>query len=166
VSTMEDVVAAIKARLVAAFPAIEVEDFPDEPDQYVFVARDQKLLVAYERSTFGTDPESIAPLSLPRTPEFSVTVLVRSLRGPTGATQTIDDVIRALFGWRPTKDDGSSLGVGPLMPTKDELLGQDQGTWRFVISFTASTVAVEDRAALTGAPLSQVTWTPKEGTPA
>lgn len=151
---------AIVARLKLKFGADwKVETFPDAPERYAFAAKTETLLVAYERSAYQP-PNSMRPMSQQRDAEFGVTLLVRSLRGAKGAQLTIDNVRRYLFGWRPTKanedDVQVPIGLGPLIPLRDELVGEDNGVWRFVVVFSGRAFVVEDAEALTGPPLTSI----------
>lgn len=123
----------VVARLKKWMPDVEIDHFPDAPDRYVWAKPRTGLLVGYEGSTFATDSDSISPLSLDRTDEIAVTVLVRSLRGPTGIEATLDRVRRALFGFTPPS------GGSPLLPTTSKFVSETEGTWRFAMFFTTTT---------------------------
>jgi hypothetical protein len=167
------VVDRLKAVMV---PTYEVDHFPDAPDRYPFAAQSQTLLVAYERSTYG-DPLSAAPMHVMRDGEVTVTLVLRSLRGPTGVVETIQAVTRALFGWRvaqrvetPAEDPEDPpvvtwvpLGSEPMVPTGDAFVGEKDGVWRWAVTFRVRTPVVEDLPALTGPALKSVTVVRAEG---
>ena len=154
-----DIAQAVVDRLkLFMHPEFKVDHFPNAPDRYPFAAAQRELLVTYERSTYG-ETESIAPLSVMRTPELTVTTLVRSLRGAQGADTTLDRVRACLFGWRLHRRV-SSPGPGPsdaplvswvplggtsLVPTQESFVSEDNGLWRFVSAFrfTVPEVAYE-----------------------
>lgn len=154
-----DIAQAVVDRLkLFMFPEFKVEHFPNAPTRELFLSARRELLVAYERSTYG-EAESMAPISAMRTPEITVTTLVRNLRGPQGADTTLDRVRACLFGWRlqrrvETAGPGPSdpplvtwvpLGGTALVPTQENFVSEDQGVWRFVSAFrfTVPEVAFE-----------------------
>lgn len=157
---IEDAAESIVARLKAEIPQFKVDHFPADIPKYAFAAQSQTLLVFYEGSTYAA-PASLSPLASDRDVEFGVAVLVRSLRGATGAQVTIDRVRNALFGWRPTKDNGEGvqvpIGLSVFVPTKDECIGENQGIWRFDVFFSSKTIAVARTTPLTGPPFKGAT---------
>lgn len=144
----DDISQAVVDRLKLHLPTFKVEHFPDAPDRYPFTAQHQTLLVTYERSAFG-EPETLAPLSVMRTIELSVTTLVRSMRGAQGVQATLQRIRRALFGWRLARRESVSgpgpsdpptvswvpLGGTPLLPIAENFVSEDNGVWRFVTAF-------------------------------
>jgi hypothetical protein len=156
---MERASQAIVDRLKSKFGADwKVDHFPDAPQRYTFGARGEELLVSYERSTYGA-PESMAPISQRRDAEFAVMLVVRSLRGAKGAQETIENLRKALQGWRPTAPNEANvqvpLGMGPMIPKEDTFVGEDNGVWRFSVSFTSSAVAIQvTEPVITGPALS------------
>lgn len=153
---------AIVLRLQERMPDFEVEHFPDAPDRFSWAGGREALLVGYEGSTFGS-VESLHPASASRTVDVSVTLIVRSLRGELGAMSSLEGVRRALFGWRPTLPDevtqeATPLGFTALAPTREGFVSEDQGIWRFVLTFSCTTVAVAETEPLTGPPLQGVTF--------
>lgn len=151
-----DIAQAVVDRLkLFMFPEFKVEHFPNAPDRYPFASAQRELLVTYERSSYG-EAESISPISVTRTPEITVTTLVRSLRGPQGVDTTLDRVRACLFGWRlqrrvQTAGPGPSdpplvtwvpLGGTALVPTLESFHSEDQGVWRFVSAFRFTTPEV------------------------
>lgn len=150
----EELCHAVVARLKSKLPGLSAEYFPDSPERYPWAGKDKTLLVGYEGSTFG-EVQSLAPQSCDEAVDLSVTVLVRSLRGPFGVSQVLAQVRRALFGWRPIKSVVTPSGGGPvttiepigfrpIVPLAVKYAGEDQGSWRYVHTFRASTVAVAD----------------------
>jgi Gp37 protein len=149
---MEALTDAVVARLQAEMDGYTVDRFPDVPARYPWAGADKLLLVAYERSNYG-DAASLEPFYQDRTYELSVTVVVRSLRGPEGAGDTIDAVADALMGWSPP------TGGTPLLLLRDEFVSEDQGTWRFVVAFQGVVPKVAAAADRTGPLLTEVTVT-------
>jgi len=153
---------AVVERLRQRLPAYEVDHFPDAPERYAWAGASQTLLVGYEGSQYGA-VESMVPMSAPRTVNISVTLVTRSLRGDLGAMSALEGVRRALFGWRPELTDELTqevmqLGFGPLAPTREGFVDEDQGLWRFVLSFSCTTVAVAEVEPINGPPLQGVTF--------
>jgi hypothetical protein len=146
------------ARLTAELPDISVTNFPDDPAKYPFGKKAAELLVNYGGSDYG-DPDAIAPISQPRDVDVEVTLLMRNLRGPTGATEAIDRVRVALTGWR------ASLGGAALTPVRDRFVAHADGVWRFVITFRTTIPAVQQLDDLTGTPLTGSTSDEETFTP-
>lgn len=137
-STIERLTDAVVERLKLQVPAMKAEHFPDAPERFVWSKADKSLLVTYEGATYSPEPQSFDPLSLERTMDLGVTVITRGLRGKLGMASAIEDVRAALFGWEPTERvDGADVPMGwsRLMPTAERFVGEDQGSWRFIISF-------------------------------
>lgn len=157
---IEDVTQSMVERLAERLPEFTVDHFPDGGARYQFTAHHQALFASYERSTYEA-PDTLYPLAATQRAEFGVTICVRSLKGKAGAASTIARVRSALFGWRPTKADEANvqkpLGFAPFVPTRDELVGEDQGTWRFVVLFASSTTIVAETDIPTGPALKGVT---------
>lgn len=155
---------AVVARLRAKLPGFAAEYFPDAPARYPWGGKDKTLLVGFEGSAFGP-VESLDPPSSDEAVDFSVTVIVRSLRGPFGVSETLANVRKALFGWRPVQSVTvgpvttiEPLGFRPIVPTKTAFAGEDNGVWRYVAIYRASMVAVADVTDpnLIGPPLAEV----------
>lgn len=156
--SLEAMADAIVARLEGAFPGRKVDHFPDIPDRKLFLKARSDMLVAHEGETFGA-VQSFEPFSCDRTVTVSVTLVVRSLRGPKGAQVTLDAIRRALFGFK------TPLGGTPLAPTRIDCLGEDQGVWIFVSYFATTTVAVATTQPLTGPAFTEATEPAYEPTP-
>lgn len=168
---IDDLNQAVVDRLKATMPAFKVDHFPEDIARYPFNSARHELLVSYGRSTYGA-AKSFAPLHVDQEAEVAVTLLTSSLRGPLGVLETIRDVRRHLFGWRPARLEVAGdppaptwvlLGGSPLVPTGDRFVGEEQGVWRWSITFTTTFPVVEDRAALTGPLLKRSTAVRSEG---
>lgn len=135
---------------LAARPALakaKVEHFPDVvPKRWQMSGARVELLVIYEGGT-DSEQQSFAPASTERTLLYTVAIFVRSLRGPEGAHATIEHVRQALFGWR------SPLGGTAFVPVKDGFVGEDEGVWRFGVTFRTTIPDVAELAQPAGAPL-------------
>lgn len=142
---IERLTAAVVARLASEMPGWHADHFPDAPGRFQWAQRDRSLLVSYEGSTFGADPQSLAPEALDRTAQLGVTVLTRSLRGGYGMASALELVRRALFGWAPTeRDDGVDVPFGwsRLVAIADQFVSEENGCWRFVVTFRTTSVVV------------------------
>lgn len=153
---------SVVERLRERMPEYEVDHFPDAPGRYSWAGASQTLLVGYEGSQYGA-VESMHPMSASRTVTLSVTLVTRSLRGSLGAMSALEDVRRALFGWRPTLPDEvtqepTPLGFGPLSPTREGFIDEDEGIWRFALSLSTVGIAVAETKPLDGPPLQGVTF--------
>lgn len=163
---LDDVQDAIVERLKAwpAFVDTNVDHFPDVPARYAFGAAGEELLVGYEGSQYA-GADAIVPVSQQRTVDFVVTVISRSLRGPSGVMQMIEDTRAALFGWKPITAGGATLGFTPMVLTKDQFIGEDEGIWRYAIYFQSTTTTVASATELAGPAISGATVKTAAGAP-
>lgn len=113
----------------------KVEVFPNDPKQFDFASLPAALLIHYAGSRF-TEPKGPANTAQVRTMEFSLVLLVRSLRGEGGAYNHLEDIRLSLQG-------RSFAGAGPAVMTRDQLMEEAEGVWRWEIriSLTAPAVA-------------------------
>lgn len=156
---LDSIVTRLTDYLATAFdpplPADEhpkVEHFPDNVERYQFRAARTTLLVGHDGATYTAPPaRSMAPVSQDRRREISITILARSLRKPEGVNAMIDLVRRALLGWSPPQGDG------PFMMVRDAFVGEDQGTWRFVVIVEHTSPVVAEMAPRTGPAITKVT---------
>jgi len=157
---MNQIAQATAARLLEQMPDFTVEPFPSAPDRYPFTTADQTLLVSYESSSFAS-LESFAPMSVERTGLVAVTLLTRSLDGDQGIIASVEAIVKALFGWRPSRD-GVPLGASPMQPVRDAFVAEDNGTWRWVVEFSTRTMVVAETTPLAGPPLTDVKLIPRD----
>lgn len=141
------VIATVEADILqllrAAFPVLEVEPFPDEPEKWVQRHRIASLLVGYVGSRYGS-PEDVALMIQRREARFDITIKARAMNGPTGATSLVDQVRQALAG--------RTAGGGKLRPTADKFVGRIGATWEYAVGFAIPLMAIED-AEFTADPL-------------
>ncbi len=83
--------------------------------------------------------------------KLSVTVILRQLNGRGGAVDVIDDVRRALVGWRPPD-------CRKVKARKEAFLGETAGIWQYAVDLSAEAMLVEDADVGTETPLTQVTY--------
>ena len=161
---MSQVSHAVIERLKAAMPGYVVELFPDAPDRYAFKSARHALLVSYESSSYAA-PDSLAPLSVERTGLVGVTLLTRSLTGERGVVASVEGIVKALFGWRPSRwveDELVFLGASPMVPVRDAFVAEDNGLWRWVVEFSLRTTVVASTTPLSGPPFQGIGLTPAE----
>ncbi|PYE87506.1 Gp37 family protein [Phyllobacterium leguminum] len=122
----------------------KVEVFPNDPKLYDFSGLPAALLIHYAGSRYA-NPKGPANTSQIRTMEFSLVLLVRSLRGEGGAYNHLEDIRLALQG-------RAFAGAGPAIIARDQLMGEDDGVWRWEIRIALGLPAVA-RANQSPAPL-------------
>ncbi|WP_047257741.1 Gp37 family protein [Chromobacterium subtsugae] len=146
-STVE-IIDAMVARLAARLPGLLVEYFPERPSEYRLNHPAGALLISYLSSQFGA-PVDAGAVVQPRTLKLSVTVVLRQLNGRTGAVAVLDDVRRALVGYRLPD-------CRKLQAAGERFLGQSAGLWQYAADFTALAMQVEDADSDADPRLTQV----------
>lgn len=141
-TTIEALQTAVIARLQAKIPEAQVDLFPDEPDNYSFVAPVWALLVRYHGSVYG-HPQAADIIVHARRLSVEVITIARQLNGAEGVTALLERVGLALRGFQPP-------GFTKLAQARDEFLEQGGGQWRYAADFTTSTLAMEDAADADG----------------
>ena len=124
---------AILARLQAQIIGVEVEAFPDEPENYQLKHGAGAVLVRYTGSRFDRhEPTDVVIQD--QTVTIELAVLMRSLRRhDAGILPMLDAVRAALTGYRIP-------GASTLTPTKEEFVSYDQGVWRYDVTMECTTV--------------------------
>lgn len=139
-SPIDAVADAMVVRLKQQLPGkITVEDFPDKPEEYDFEGYDAAALVLWDGSTF----DQSGPAGEQGTREalrMCVALLVRSLRGPSGAYALKHAIQLALHGW-------SFAGTTGLRPVKADLERQGEGVFQYLLVFEGAIRAVPTRPA-------------------
>jgi len=146
---------AMVARLKDQLPGWDVDDFPDAPDRYGWAHQSQTLLVGFEASTYG-EPESLDPVSMTREIDMGVTILCRSLHGDLSIASALEDIRRALMGWRPLCADGAPFGTRALRPLSERFVDEVQGVYRFVALYRGATTCAAEILTLSGPPLKGI----------
>lgn len=149
-ATTLQIIEAVVARLKAKLPQLAAEYFPDKPAEYRLNHPRGALLVSYPGSTFG-DTVDVEFVAQPRTVKLSVTVVMRQLNGRGGAVDVVDDVRRALVGWRPPD-------CGKVKASREAFVDETAGIWQYAVDFTATAMLVEDADVGTETPLTVVTY--------
>ncbi len=135
-ATTLQIIDAVVDRLKVKLPQLAVEYFPDRPAEYRLNHPRGALLVSYPGSQFG-DTVDVTCIAQPRTVKLSVTVLLRQLNGRGGAVDVVDDVRRALVGWRPPD-------CRKVWAVSEKFLGESAGIWQYVVDMATESMLVED----------------------
>lgn len=149
-ATTLQIIDAVLARLKVKLPQLAIEYFPDRPAEYRVNHAVGALLVSYPGSQFG-DTVDVTYIAQPRTVRLTVTVLLRQLNGRGGAVDVVDDVRRALVGWRPP-DSRKVRAIS------EAFLGETAGIWQYTVDLAAEAMLVEDAEIGAEIPLTQVTY--------
>ncbi|MVA40674.1 hypothetical protein AVCG78_11185 [Agrobacterium vitis] len=112
----------------------KVEAFPNDPALYDFSGLPAALLIHYAGSRFAP-AKGPANTTQARAMEFSLVLLVRSLRGEGGAYAHLEDIRLAIQG-------RAFAGAGPAMLTRDQLDEEKDGVWRWEIRVSLPIPAV------------------------
>lgn len=128
----------------------KVENFPNNPKLYDFSNLPAALLIHYAGSRY-TAPKGPANTAQARAMEWSLVLLVRSLRGEGGAYGHLEDIRLAVQG-------RSFAGAGPAVIIRDELTDETDGVWRWDIRVSLPIPAVA-RAYQQPAPLMRPGFT-------
>lgn len=149
-ATTLQIIDAVLARLKVKLPQLAIEYFPDRPAEYRVNHAVGALLVSYPGSQFG-DTVDVTYIAQPRTVRLTVTVLLRQLNGRGGAVDVVDDVRRALVGWRPPD-------CRKVRAISEAFLGETAGIWQYTVDLAAEAMLVEDAEIGAEIPLTQVTY--------
>ncbi|MEC5291976.1 Gp37 family protein [Aurantimonas sp. C2-6-R+9] len=109
----------LKARLGAH---VRIEAQPDDPDRFDFAGASSAVLVHFAQST----PSAGNRVKLAGPVGFAVIVLARSLRGPGGGYQLLENAEQTLAG-------ADIAGLREIAVKRSRLDSQSGGTWRWVI---------------------------------
>ncbi|QOK96812.1 hypothetical protein HF909_10455 [Ralstonia pseudosolanacearum] len=149
-ATTLEIIDALVTRLKAKLPQLAVEYFPDKPADYRLNHPRGALLVSYLGSQFDKTVD-VTYIAQPRTVKLSVTVILRQLHGRGGAVDVVDDVRRALIGWKPPD-------CRKVWAVSDKFLGETAGLWQYAVDLASQSMLVEDADVGTETPLTQVTY--------
>lgn len=137
-SPIEAVAEAMVSRLKDKLPgSVEVDHFPDKPEEFDFPEDGAAALVIWDGSSFDQG----GPVGQQGTREalrLGVALLVRSLRGPSGAYVLKHEIQRALHGY-------SFAGATALRPIKADLERQADNVFQYLLVFEGTIPAIPDR---------------------
>ena len=135
------IVTALKAGVEGG---VKVDNFPADVMTYDFAGLDAAALVHYKGSNFQ-GREGPASVNQHRRMNFAILLLVRNLRGRSGAYHALEDI-------RLTIQGAAFEGAGPAEIVSDALVSEVQGQWRWEIVIGLGAPAVA-RVQRTPAPL-------------
>lgn len=120
--------------------------FPNDPKLFDFSNLPAALLIHYAAARYAP-PKGPVNTSQARSMEWSLVLLCRSLRGEGGAYAHLEDIRLAVQGQ-------TFAGAGPAVMTRDQLMEERDGVWRWEIRISLPSPAVS-RAYQQPAPLLQ-----------
>lgn len=133
---IEQIEAAIIAKLKPALGGLLVDSFPDTQEKYNRLPFNKGVcLVAYKGSRFG-EVKATDLIIQDQAAEFEVQVAVRNLKGQAGAYALLEAVRGALTGYAPG-------GAGQLFPTNEQFVSSEDFVWTYAQTFTCSWPAVQ-----------------------
>ncbi|MCU7097917.1 Gp37 family protein [Salmonella enterica] len=133
---VDDVVQRLRLKL----PALQVEYFPEKPEEFRLNHPTGAVLVSYISSKYAA-PEDTCAVVQAQTVTLCATVVMRQLNGRGGAVAMLELVRRALGGWRPAN------GHRPVRLKQDTFIGEVAGLWQYALEFVTDTMFVEDSEA-------------------
>lgn len=133
---VDDVVQRLRLKL----PALQVEYFPEKPDEFRLNHPAGAVLVSYISSKYAA-PEDTCAVVQAQTVTLCATVVMRQLNGRGGAVAMLELVRRALGGWRPANCHR------PVRLKQDTFIGEVAGLWQYALEFVTDTMFVEDSEA-------------------
>ncbi|MDD2870087.1 Gp37 family protein [Neomegalonema sp.] len=133
--TLQEIEAAIVARIAARLPDLHVEAFPDKPESFRMHHPAGAVLVAFGRESHAK-PRALDLVVQERRIEWDLSILTRNLRSHVGAYDVLDALRLALTGWR-------AEGCGKMRPVRAEFVDQKQGVWTYVLTVEHATMTVE-----------------------
>lgn len=137
-NTIADLEQAVIERLQDRFRELEVEHFPDDPDEFRLNGPVGALLVRYHGGKYSPSMDTDAIVQ-ERAMAFEVQLVFRGLKGDDGAMVYLEAVRRALAGFQPPAFE-------KIVPAGEEFVSQAGGLWRYAIDFRTSTMAIEEDA--------------------
>lgn len=145
--TVEDaIIAALKEGIEGG---VKVDNFPADVSTYDFAGLDAAALVHYKGSNFQRR-EGPADVNQNRRMNFAIVLLVRTLRGHSGAYHALEDIRLALQGQ-------AFEGAGPAEIVSDALVSEVHGQWRWEIVIGLGAPAVARVRRRPSAPFHPVT---------
>jgi hypothetical protein len=136
---VEEMLTGVLDQVRAHVTDLEVEPFPDNPEEYDLYHPVGAVLIAYGGSPRYSDSHDTGVNVQDREVQFSCTLLLRHLRGPQGAHTYLDTLRLALNGYRLPGGGGGSK----LRPIQERVIDHDSGIWRFEMRFQGTVPEVE-----------------------
>ncbi|EAA5455473.1 hypothetical protein DQC86_22915 [Salmonella enterica subsp. enterica] len=133
---VDDVVQRLRRKI----PSLQVEYFPEKPEEFRLNHPTGAVLVSYISSKYDK-PDDTCAVVQPQTVTLCATVIMRQLNGRGGAVAVLELVRRALGGWRPANCHR------PVRLKQDTFIGEVAGLWQYALEFVTDTMFVEDSEA-------------------
>lgn len=146
---LEAVVQVLRLRI----PQLQVEYFPEQPDEYRLNHPVGALLVSYVGSRFQGSIDSWH-VAQPQEFRMTVTVVMRQLNGKGGALDALDALRAVLVGFKPPD-------CQPLIAVQESFLGQMKGLWQYALDLQTDCMLVEVGEESTAPLLTQVDYEDK-----
>ncbi|OGG93588.1 MAG: hypothetical protein A2508_07895 [Candidatus Lambdaproteobacteria bacterium RIFOXYD12_FULL_49_8] len=135
---IDQIEAALIAKLSPVLPKFQVAAFPDKPEHYSLTGLEGAVLIRYLGSVYQTGQE-FGPTSLQSLEEvpgarvlsFELALLTRGLGQHQGVYPLLQQVLEQLTGFAPA-------GASELLPVKDGFMSYAQGIWCHFIHFTTT----------------------------
>jgi hypothetical protein len=132
-SQTQDILDDYVARLVAAHEKLSVRETPDKPSNYALRHPVGEILVQYAGSDFiepdntgGNYPNApVVDRPQRRRVNIQLTLVLRSLSGANGTTQTLDNVRDSLKKFRPRHC------LTQVYFTGEGFISENQGIWQY-----------------------------------
>ncbi len=133
IKTTEDL---IIARLISQITDLQIEGFPDDPENYRLNHPIGAILVQYQGTKYSAPEEYNVIFQGSNITSFSISLFTRDLRTNAGAYGYLEDIKTALTGL--IIPDQSRL-----YPTEDGFLGLNEGVFHYGITFALRTTHEE-----------------------
>lgn len=135
-SVTQDIIADYIERLTNAKLGLAISEMPDSPSSYALKHAVGEVLVQYSASQYAPPTESgqnyqgapTKPQPQQRQINIQLTVVLKSLRGPNGTNQKIDEIRDALKQFRPRHC------LTQVWFKEDGFISEKQGVWQYGIS--------------------------------
>lgn len=128
-ATVQSIETALIAKLGTALPELEVQAFPEKPEEYDLIHPVGACLVQYDGSEFSGNSVGNGAVAQVRRLRFSVVYLVRNLRDSSGCYALLQRGAAALTGL---------LVAGTLSPgaiVHESFHAEADGVWMYVQSY-------------------------------
>ncbi|CAM3724503.1 Gp37 family protein [Xenorhabdus thuongxuanensis] len=145
------IIDAVVVRLQERLPGLQVEYFPENPDEFRLNHPVGAILISYAGSRFN-NPEDVGVLLQTQIVMLNATIVFRQLNGREGAVVTLDHVRRILGGFQPPNCQRKCWMV------RDTFLGEIAGLWQYILDFATECVFIEDSESEDGPLLTQVNY--------
>ena len=132
-SITQDILDDYVARLVQHHPKLSIKETPDQPSKYALIHPVGEILVQYTSSDFAEPDNSggnysgapVVDRPQRRRVTIQLTLVLRSMRGANGTTQTLDNVRNSLKKFRPRHCLTQVYFLG------EGFVNEKQGIWQY-----------------------------------